>query len=100
MTDDAVIQLDDDMTDAVEELIEARSTAKAAKVREKEARTKLLEVLHAKQASQGLTASGQGVKLSVQYRAGVDPKKLEALYPEVFEAVRTETSVEVLSTIV
>lgn len=96
MSDPSIIQLDDEMAEFVEELEDARASKKKAEEREKAARDVLLDALRQAQASQGLTASGRGVAVQVQVRTGVNRKALEAKYPDVFEAVRTETEVEVL----
>lgn len=91
-----VVRLDDDMAEFVEELEDARAAKKKAEEREKLARDVLLQKLREAQATQGLTASGRGVAIQVQVRTGVNRKQLEAMYPEVFEAVRTESEVEIL----
>lgn len=91
-----VVHLDDDMAEFVEELEDARAAKKKAEEREKLARDVLLQKLREAQATQGLTASGRGVAIQVQVRTGVNRKQLEAMYPEVFEAVRTESEVEIL----
>lgn len=96
MSEDRIVHLDDEMAEFVEELEDARAAKKKAEEREKAARDVLLNALREAQANQGLTASGRGVALQVQVRTGVNRKQLEAMYPEVFEAVRTESEVEVL----
>jgi len=95
-SEDRIVHLDDEMAEFVAELEDARAAKKKAEEREKAARDVLLQALHEAQANQGLTASGRGVAVQVQVRTGVNRKQLEAMYPEVFEACRTETEVEVL----
>lgn len=69
----------------VKELDELRHQAKALDKRADEIRGALLEVLDAEGAQRGLTAAGiPAVVLGEQSRRQVNPRRLEALYPDVF----------------
>lgn len=97
MSDQDTIYLDDDMAEVFEELADARAAKKAAADRESEARKVLVAAIKEAGAHQALTASGRGVVLNVQVRKTVSGKKLEAMFPEIYEQVATESEVEVLN---
>ena len=79
--------------EAAHELKHVRSEMSDLRKREDALRKEILQAL-SNGAVRGFTASGEvAVKLRRSTRVGVDAKQLEALYPDVFEAVRKETEV-------
>lgn len=90
------LQLDDELAEVLEELADARALKKVAEDREKVARNLLLQVLTSAGATRGITASGAGVTLAVTTRNTVSSKKLQAMYPEVYEDVVTSNAVTTL----
>ncbi len=93
------ITFDGSVAEVVETLRSAREAKAAATKEEKEARGILMALLHNAGAQQGLTASGQGVKISTQERTSISRDKLEAIYPEVYDKVVETKEVEVLGLI-
>lgn len=91
------ITLSDDLAEVFEELADARAAKSAAADREKKAREVLVAAIKDAGAHQALTASGRGVRLTVQHRKSVSGKKLEAMFPEIYEQVVSESEVEVLN---
>lgn len=89
--------LDDSVVALVEQLAEARRMKYEAEKLEKQAREGILAVLQSEGAEKGLTASGKEiVKVQYQARTSIDSKKLEALYPAVYEECRKESVVTVV----
>lgn len=86
----------DELAEYVEELEDARAAKKRASDREQKARGVLVAALKEAGAEKGLTASGSGVQLQIQFRKTVSGKKLEAMFPEIYEQVVSENEVEVL----
>lgn len=94
MTEDVI--LTDEELNMVEELRGLREERKDLEARESEIRKELLQVLAG--APQGLTGSGAvAVKVTTQVRRNVDRAKLEALHPEIFETVVSESSVLIVT---
>lgn len=97
MVDDDGVVLADNELALVRELRETRQWKRKLEARENELRKTLLEKVGDR--DRGLTAAGATVlQVQRQHRTGVDRKRLEALYPEVYEDVCTESEVVVLKT--
>jgi hypothetical protein len=93
MTTDVV--LSDSIIDSARELRRIRDQLGKLKRSETQLRDSIMSALDG--APRGLTASGMPVAhVETQHRRGVSRDKLEAMYPEVFEAVMEETEVKVL----
>jgi len=93
MTD---IILADEHLAKVNELRRLREERKEIESLEASLRNDLLQILDG--APQALTASGTvAIKVTTQVRRNIDRAKLEALYPEVFEAVMTESAVQIVN---
>lgn len=90
------LDLTDDLAEFLEELEDARAAKKRAAERESAAREVIVAALKEAGANRGLTASGSGVQLQIQHRKTVSGKKLEAMFPEIYEQVVSESEVEVL----
>lgn len=79
----------------VNELRRLREERKEIETLEASLRADILQVLDG--APQALNGSGAvAVSVTTQVRRNVDRTKLEALYPEVFEAVITESAVQIV----
>jgi hypothetical protein len=91
-TEVSPVTLTDEQLDAVQELRHIRSEMSDLRKRESDCRKEILQALG--DAQRGFTASGEPcVKLRKSTRVGVDAKQLEALYPDVFDEVRTAKEV-------
>jgi hypothetical protein len=89
--------LDNDEVELVKRLAEARQNRGDWEKIEKTLRTQILQVIQGQGAQAGITASGAPlVRISTSTRRTVDAKKLEALYPEVYDEVMKESTVEKL----
>lgn len=96
------IIIDDDNFDfatLVEELKDARAAKAEAEKREKQVREKLIGILSQRGATQAITASGEGVYIQQQQRHSVNGKKLEAMYPDIYQEVMSINNVTILKTI-
>lgn len=82
--------LNPELSMAVDELRDARREAAQAERRAKDARDEVLRLMGDRLTA--MTGSGE-VTVRVTERTGVDRDRLEAMYPEVFAAVRTSTEV-------
>lgn len=93
MADDVTtVVVTDEVAQKAAEMAFIRAERSELKRREDTLRTELLAALDG--AEVGLTASGALVaEVTTSERVNVDRNKLEALYPEVFAAVRSTTSV-------
>jgi hypothetical protein len=81
------------LEDLVFDLREAREARHDAEFRERTARESILTLLNGE--SRGLTASGDVAVTVVTYqRTNVNSKKLQALYPDVYDDVIDETTVQ------
>lgn len=90
-------QLPPELVTAAQELAEVRSAKKTLETREAELRSQLISHLLANATNQGFTAAGQvAVTLRTSTRTGINKAKLEALYPDIAEQCKTETSVTTL----
>jgi len=86
------VTLTAEQLDAIAELRHIRSEMSDLRRRETDCRNEILQALG--DAERGFTASGEAaVKLRKSLRVGVDRAQLEALYPDVFDEVRTEKEV-------
>lgn len=86
------VTLTDEQLDAVQELRHIRSEMSDLRKRETAVRNEILQAVG--DAPRALTASGEpAVKIRKQLRTGVDAKQLEALFPDVYDEVRTEKEV-------
>lgn len=89
------LYLNEEQMEKIDALREARVARKAWEERESELRADILQMLGGEE--QALTGSGSvAVKVTTQVRRNVDRAKLEALYPEVFETVVSESTVTVV----
>ena len=89
--------LNDDEADLVRRLAEARQHRGEWEKVEKALRTEVMQIVQGQGAQAAITASGAPlVRISTSTRRTVDSKKLEALYPEVYDDVMKETTVEKL----
>jgi RNA-binding protein YlmH len=87
--------LPDDVIAAAKELESLRHQTSVLRRREETLRTKILQALDGDE--KGLTASGVAVvHVQVQTRRKVSSAKLEALYPEIYDQVMSESTVKVL----
>ena len=88
----------DEEISLVKQLAQARRAKAEWEKLEKDLRGQLLNTLRASPGLRAITASGAPVAhISVTTRHSVDSKKLQALFPEVYEAVVTETEIEKLN---
>lgn len=96
MTDlDVTVVLSDPHVALVDELRTIRDSIKVLKAREKQIRTSLLKEL--KDRSLGVTASGHYIiEVDRFSRRGINSDRLQALYEDVYEDCKTETTVETL----
>lgn len=87
--------LTEDETAMVAELRRVRSAKKDLEAREKELRAAILQRVG--EADRALTASGEpAVRLRRRIRRTVNSAQLEALYPEIYDEVMTESEVVTL----
>ena len=78
--------LNDDEADLVRRLAEARQHRGEWEKVEKALRTEVMQIVQGQGAQAAITASGAPlVRISTSTRRTVDSKKLEALYPEVYD---------------
>lgn len=85
------IALTDPQMDALVELSWVRDEMRDLKKREDQLKAEIKDFLDG--ATEGLDPDGKAaVKVKVLERTGVDSKKLEAMFPDVFENVRTTTT--------
>lgn len=86
------MQIDDDLAGLIDALVEARLDKKAAEEREAAARSGILQLLG--DDTEVVDDSGRPVLTASSYtRKGVNAKRLEALYPDVYAEVMSETEV-------
>lgn len=86
--------LDDELSTLVDDLRQAREARKDAEHREAQARDELLARLTEADDTVLVDESHKIVlTASSHVRRGVDSKRLEALYPDVYAAVMSETTV-------
>jgi transcriptional regulator with XRE-family HTH domain len=95
MTTEPAVTLPPEVLDAVAELRHIRSEMSTLRGRESDVRAEILQALGDSQ--QGLTGSGEPVvKIRLQHRRNVNAKQLEALYPDVYDEVMSETVVKIV----
>lgn len=88
---------DDELVEVASALKEVRREAADLKKRENALRDRVLRELQHRAVDRALTASGAPlVHLERQHRRGVNKDRLEAMFPEVFEACLEESEVVVL----
>lgn len=91
--------LTDEEVAIVNELKSIREQSKQLRAREEEIRTRLLERFQDEVADEAVTASGAPLAvLSSTTRSSVNRKKLEAMYPDVFQACVEESTVYQINT--
>lgn len=95
----AIYEVTEPELEMVAELQEARHLASVHAARAAALRDDLVKILSAAEAEQALTADGSpAMHLEVQHRRKVNSKKLEALYPDVYDECAEESEVILLRT--